>query len=101
MDGLRQLSAERGQLNVGTAPTVAFQRAFLDNIRRNGRLNELELIARFKTQAFVKNASIPNFFKDALLAPKLMKRGKLHLRGERVQDRDVVKRIFDRCVERV
>ena len=31
---------------------IAFQNAFLDNIRRNGRLNELELIAQFKLAVF-------------------------------------------------
>ena len=33
----------------------------------------------------------------ATLAPALMKRRKFHLLGERVRDRSVVTRIFERC----
>src|ERR1035441_498299 len=45
MDALRQVAFERGQASPEERRTVIFQRAFLDNIRRNGRLNEIELIA--------------------------------------------------------
>ncbi len=76
---------------------MIFQQAFLDNIRRNGRLNELELIARFKTRAFVSDWNVPMLFKDAMLGPKLIRRDKFHLRGEKVRDRDVVSRIFQQC----
>jgi heterodisulfide reductase subunit C len=98
MDALRQLSVEN---NVDMPParrTVVFQRAFLNNIRRNGRLNELELVIAFKTMGFLKDVSIPFLFKDALLAPKMMRRGKFHLVGEKVRDRAVVERIFARCL---
>ena len=36
--------------------------------------------------------------KDSFLAPKLMQRGKLHFGGQRVKDRALVGRIFDRCM---
>ena len=48
MDALRQLSFERGVTTPEQQRTVLFQKAFLGNIRRNGRLNELELIGEFK-----------------------------------------------------
>jgi len=76
---------------------VLFQLAFLQNIRRFGRLNELELIRLFKTSAFLKDLNLPLLFKDALLAPELLKRRKLHFKGETVRDRKVVARIFQRC----
>jgi len=98
MDAMRQLSLERGTASESVKRTVAFQRAFLDNIRRNGRLNELELVGQYKTMAFLGDVSVPLLFKDALLAPKMMQRGKLHLIGEKVKDRAVVRRIFDRCM---
>lgn len=98
LDGLRQLSAECGLASKARRRTVLFQQAFLDNIRRNGRLAELELIGVFKTKAFLGDRSIPLLLKDAMLAPKMMQRGKFHLRGERVRDRGVVQRIFDRCM---
>jgi hypothetical protein len=75
---------------------MLFQKAFLDNIRRNGRLNEVELIVRFKGEVFFRDRSLPFLFSDAGLAPQLQKRGKLHLTGEKVRDRAVVARIFER-----
>ncbi len=98
MDWLRQASAERA----GSAPvqsrTVLFQKAFLRNIRRNGRLNELELVGAFKTSAFLQDLEIPFLFKDAMLAPRMGLRGKLRLNGSKVRDRELVDRIFARCL---
>jgi heterodisulfide reductase subunit C2 len=99
MDACRQLSAESGNVNENVRLTILFQQAFLDNIKRNGRLNELELVGQFKTMGFAKGAGVPHLFKDALLAPKMMQRHKLHFHSDRVQDRGVVKRIFDRCMK--
>ena len=97
MDALRQLAVEQGVAAEDRVRTVLFQQAFLDNIRRNGRLCELELIGVFKTKGFLADRSISLLMKDALLAPQLMKRSKFHLRGERVQDRGIVERIFKKC----
>ncbi len=97
MDYLRQAAVERGEASEARRRTVLFQQAFLDNIRRNGRLCELELIGEFKTRAFLKDGSIPQLMKDAFLAPKLAVRRKFHLLGERVKDRGVVRRIFEKC----
>lgn len=97
MDALREMSAATGTSARAQGRTVVFQQAFLDNIRRNGRLNELELVAWFKTRAFARDFNVPMLFKDALLGPKMMQRGKFHLKGEKVRDRDVVSRIFDKC----
>lgn len=98
MDAFRQLSARRDEVHPDVVRTLVFQRAFLDTVRRHGRLHELELIAQFKAQAFARDASVPKLVKDALLAPRLLRRRKLHLRGQVPSDRDVVKRIFDRCL---
>jgi heterodisulfide reductase subunit C len=78
---------------------TAFQEAFLNNIRRNGRLDEIELIAEFKFRALPSERSLRFLFKDAGLAPQLQKRQKLHLRGERVKDHALVRRIFERCAD--
>lgn len=99
MDAMRQLSLQRDEASDSVKRTIVFQKAFLDNIKRNGRLNELELIGQYKTQAFVGDASVPMLFKDALLAPKMLQRHKLHFAGERVHDRGVVRRIFERCMD--
>jgi len=99
MDALRQISEERGLATAEQRRVVLFQKAFLRNIRRNGRLNEVELIAEFKISTFLFGRSLPFLFKDATLAPELMKRKKFHLVGEKTRDRAVVARIFARCVD--
>lgn len=109
MDALRELSAfakasaDQPARKAASAPavrrTVIFQKAFLQNIRRNGRVNELELVGEFKIRGFLADLSVPQLLKDALLAPRLAQRGKLHIMGERVRDRGVVGRIFQRCME--
>jgi heterodisulfide reductase subunit C len=98
MDMLRALSAERPSPEQARHHTILFQHAFLKNIRRHGRLNELELVGTFKAAVFAKNLDVPFLFKDALLAPRMLQRGKLKLAGGSVQDREVVGRIFDRCL---
>jgi len=61
-------------------------------------VNEIEMMVLFKTMAFMKDFNVPLLMKDSFLAPKLMQRGKFHMVGEKVKDRAVVKRIFDRCM---
>jgi len=97
LDALRQLAVESGVASEERLRTILFQEAFLDNIRRNGRLCELELIGEFKARAFLKDLNVPLLMKDALLAPQLIKRGKFHILGERVKDRGIVQRIFEKC----
>jgi len=97
IDELRQLAVEQGVASQDSLRTTVFQQAFLDNIRRNGRICEVELIGTFKTKAFLKDKNVPLLFKDAMLAPQLMKRRKFRLRGDRVRDRNVVRRIFEKC----
>jgi heterodisulfide reductase subunit C len=97
LDALRQLAFERGTASPDERRTVLFQKAFLDNIRRHGRLNEIELIAAFKGAVFLRDRSLRFLFSDAGLAPQLQKRGKLHLIGEQAKDRGVVARIFARA----
>jgi heterodisulfide reductase subunit C len=98
MDALRQLSVEQAAAAPEQKRTVIFQKAFLQNIRRNGRLNEIELIGLFKTWSFLKGPSAAFLMKDSMLAPQLMQRGKFHLIGEKVRDRALVGRIFERCM---
>ena len=99
MDALRQISMERGLVSPAQKRVMLFQKAFLDNIRRNGRLDEIELIAQFKVSGFLHDRRLSLLFKDAKLAPALNKRKKLHLRGEKVRDRAVLGRLFARCLD--
>lgn len=97
MDALRESSLAHGLSAASQQPVIAFQSAFLDNIRRNGRLNELQLIAQFKMAVFSRTGRLAFLFKDAGLAPQLSKRKKLHLFPAKVRDRKVVERIFSKC----
>ncbi len=97
MDALREMALSAHVVPAQKRPVVAFQEAFLANIRRNGRLHELELIARFKGDVFVRTGRVGFLFKDAGLAPQLGKRKKLHFSSDRAHDRAVVERIFARC----
>jgi heterodisulfide reductase subunit C2 len=97
MDMLREMAVAQGKASKERLRTVLFQQAFLANIRRNGRLCEVGLIGAFKAGAFFKDGSVSLLMDGAMLAPALMKRKKFHLRGERVKDRGVVERIFEKC----
>ena len=99
MDVLREASLRRGAASPAQKTVVAFQEAFLNNLRRNGRLDEIELIAEFKLRALPSERSLRFLFKDAGLAPQLQMRRKLHLRCEKVKDRALVRRIFERCAD--
>lgn len=100
LDALRQIAVERGVEAPAQRRTTMFLKAFLQNVRRNGRVNELELVGQFKTSVFMKDLNVPFLMKDALLGPKMMGKGKLHLKGEKARDRELVGRIFDRCMAR-
>jgi heterodisulfide reductase subunit C len=97
MDALRQLSIRDNLVAPEMKRTVVFQQAFLQNIRQNGRLNELPLVRNFKISAFLRDWSLPLLMKDAMLGPQMLKRGKLHFKGEKVRDIGIVERIFERC----
>ncbi len=99
MDALREVCLAHGMVAPEQRAVVCFQKAFLQNIRRNGRLNEIELIAVFKADVVFRTRQPGFLFKDAALAPQLSKRKKFHLFGEKVRDRGVVDRIFARCPE--
>lgn len=97
MDALREISLAEGMAASSQQAVVAFQQAFLDNIRRNGRLAELELIAQFKSAVFFRTGRPAFLFKDASLGPQLGKRKKLHFLPGKARDRKVVERIFAKC----
>jgi len=97
MDALREISLAEGMVAPSQQPIVAFQQAFLENVRRNGRLAELELIAQFKTAVFFRTGRPAFLFQDAGLAPQMGKRKKLRFLPGKASDRKVVERIFAKC----
>lgn len=99
MDALRQVSYKRGMTSKEQDAVVLFQKAFLDSVRRNGRMNEIEMIARYKLEGFAAIRRLGFLLSGAMLAPRMKMRNKLHILGEKVRDRGVVRRIFARCMD--
>jgi heterodisulfide reductase subunit C len=90
MDYLRQESLRRGLVHPKAKDILAFHQAFLETIRRSGRLHEVGLISSYKLRTM-------HLLQDVLLAPKLMARGKLNPLPHSIAGKDAVRRIFERC----
>lgn len=97
MDEVRALAWRKGICSPAMLRSKLFLEAFLDTVRRHGRLNETELIAKYKVRGFLRDFRVALLLKDSMLAPRLIKRGKFHLFGGKAGDNDVIKRIFERC----
>jgi heterodisulfide reductase subunit C len=99
MDALKEISLERKCVNKNFKRIVAFQRSFLDTIQRNGRTNEIELVAEYKIRCFLGDFNPMLALKDAELGLPMLTRGKLHpfSFGSPVKDKALVKRIFKKC----
>ena len=102
MDALKQISIEDNCVHPSAKRIVAFQKAFLAAIRRNGRLNELELVADYKIRGFLGDWNPLLALKDSMLGPSMLMMGKLHVKiGSPVKDKALVRRIFKRCTDNV
>jgi len=91
MDTLRQLSQESG-VPPGEPNVVKFHKAFLDSIRRHGRVFELEMVALYKLATL-------DFFSDTKLAWEMLKRGKLKFLPSRVKEKGEIRQMFDKPKE--
>jgi len=89
VDVLREEATARGVAHRDARPIRAFHAAFLAGIERNGRLHELELIARYKL-------ATGRLFQDVLIAPSMFRKGKIGLLPHRVRNPEAVARIFAR-----
>lgn len=90
MDYLRQESLRRGCAHPKARDILAFHRAFLDTIRRGGRLHEVSLIAAYKLKTL-------HLLQDVLTAPALLARGKLKLMPHAIEGKAAVQGVFERC----
>lgn len=91
MDFLRREAVRLDLAHPRSKDILAFHKAFLDTIESKGRIFELELVANYKLRT-------GHFFKDALLAPKMIAKGKLGFTPHVVKDKAIVKRIFARTL---
>ena len=101
MDALKQIAFEKNIVHKKLRRTVIFQKTFIDIVRRYGRTNELELTMWYKVLGFFNDFNIPKLMADGELALPMIKRNKLHFKpGSPVKDKAVVKRIFEKCMEK-
>jgi heterodisulfide reductase subunit C len=88
MDALRQLSRQNG-----TPPAepdvVKFHDAFLDSVRRHGRVFELGMVGRFKLATM-------NLFGDTKVAIEMLKRGKMKFLPSNVKGKREVREMFNK-----
>ena len=101
MDALKEISLEKKCVHPTMKRVVAFQRSFLNTIKRNGRTNELEMVTEYKIRGFLGDGNPILAMKDAELGLPMLLRKKLHLKiGSPVKDKALVKRIFAKCGEK-
>lgn len=87
MDFLRQESIRRNLVNPKAKNILKFHRAFLAEVERNGKLNELGLTIDYKLHSL-------NLFQDLQNAPSMLFKGKLGLIPHRVQNPSEIKKLF-------
>jgi heterodisulfide reductase subunit C len=87
MDYFRERSNAQGKVHSEARNIVAFHKAFLNSIERNGRLHEIGLILDYKIHS-------GKMFQDITLAPEMYSKGKLHLLPERIKGKKGFARLF-------
>jgi len=87
MDFLRQESIRRKLVNPKAKNILQFHKAFLAEVERNGKLNELGLTIDYKLHSL-------NLFQDLQKAPSMLFKGKLGLIPHKVQNTAEIKKLF-------
>ena len=90
MDVLREMSSDQGKVSPRQKKVLAFHKAFLKTIEKTGRMSEVPLTALYKLMS-------GDLLSDVLLAPVMMKKGKLPLKPAMIRGRKQVGRIFKAC----
>jgi len=93
MDTLRRLSYQSRGDDTPKAHIVHFHELFLDSLKQYGRVNETKLLARYELKE-------GRFLKDAKLGMKMFFMGKMNLFPQKVQNKEQIKKIFDRASKR-
>ena len=88
MDTLRQLSRESG-LPAAEEKIVKFHDAFLDSVRRYGRLFELGMVGQYKLKSL-------DFFGGAKIGMEMLKKGKLKFLPAGIKGKREVRQMFDK-----
>lgn len=87
MDFLRQESIRQNKVNPKAKDILKFHESFLDEVRRNGKLNEVGLTIGYKMKTL-------NLFQDVENAPSMLLKGKLGIFPHKVQNTREIKKLF-------
>ena len=93
MDTLRRLAYQAQGDATPKAHIVHFHELFLDSLKQYGRVNETKLLARYELKE-------GRFLKDAKLGMKMFFMGKMSVFPQKVQNKEQIKKIFDRASKR-
>ena len=93
MDTLRRLAYQTQGDATPKAHIVHFHELFLDSLKQYGRVNETKLLARYELKE-------GRFLKDAKLGMKMFFMGKMSVFPQKVQNKEQIKKIFDRASKR-
>ena len=88
MDTLRQLSRE-SDVPAAQPKIVKFHQAFLDSVRRHGRLFELGMVGRYKL-------SSRDFFSGAKLGLEMVRKGKLKFLPAGIKGKGEIRQMFEK-----
>lgn len=89
IDAVREIAAESG-ISPQQRNLRAFHKSFLEQVRISGRLFEAGFMVTYKMRS-------GTLFQDALAAPGMVTRGKLHALPSRIKDTENLRRIFRLC----
>jgi heterodisulfide reductase subunit C len=97
MDHLKHRILQKGEKPV-EGVIAAFHEAFLDNIRRFGRINETVLMTAFqlKSAKAGKAFDAKEAFKNLKLGLGMLKRGRLAFVPKKAEGQEAVKKLFDK-----
>lgn len=87
MDFLRQESIRQKKVHPKAKNIVQFHTAFLNSVKKNGKLHELGLTIDYKLHSM-------NLMQDMTVAPKMLSRDKLAIFPHRVQNTKAIAAIF-------
>ncbi len=91
MDFLRQESKRLRLVHPGAKNVLKFHQAFLAEVERSGKLNELPLTIDYKLRTF-------QFMQDVQNAPSMLLKGKLGLLPHRVQHPSEIGKLFQKII---
>ena len=97
MDALRQMLVRSAACRPGAAPHRALPAGLSPEHPPQRPAARVGTHRRVQDQGVPGDGSLPLLLKDALLAPQVMRGASCISAAQRVKDRGVVQRIFDRC----